>query len=286
MTGARTLPDKKPEGTEGRKPEVALRAISALVLAAIALGAAVASPWTFAFLVIVSSTIVAWEWGRLIRGKNFDGIAIIEALGLAALIVLVTLGQPDLALIALAATVAAIGFVGLSSGTLGWSIAGLAYAAVPAWALVWLRSDEAYGAIAVLFLFAVAWATDTASYAAGRLIGGPKLAPRISPRKTWSGFIIGALVPALVGFTFGLALGGTEAFRLAVVSVALALACQAGDLCESAVKRRFGAKDMSQLIPGHGGLLDRIDGLLAAAVLAGLIALRDPANPGRALLIW
>jgi phosphatidate cytidylyltransferase len=286
VTGARTLPDKKPEGTEGRKPEVALRAISALVLAAIALGAAVASPWTFAFLVIVSSTIVAWEWGRLIRGKNFDGIAIIEALGLAALIVLVTLGQPDLALIALAATVAAIGFVGLSSGTLGWSIAGLAYAAVPAWALVWLRSDEAYGAIAVLFLFAVAWATDTASYAAGRLIGGPKLAPRISPRKTWSGFIIGALVPALVGFTFGLALGGTEAFRLAVVSVALALACQAGDLCESAVKRRFGAKDMSQLIPGHGGLLDRIDGLLAAAVLAGLIALRDPANPGRALLIW
>jgi phosphatidate cytidylyltransferase len=286
VTGARTLPDKKPEGTEGRKPEVALRAISALVLAAIALGAAVASPWTFAFLVIVSSTIVAWEWGRLIRGKNFDGIAIIEALGLAALIVLVTLGQPDLALIALAATVAAIGFVGLSSGTLGWSIAGLAYAAVAAWALVWLRSDEAYGAIAVLFLFAVAWATDTASYAAGRLIGGPKLAPRISPRKTWSGFIIGALVPALVGFTFGLALGGTEAFRLAVVSVALALACQAGDLCESAVKRRFGAKDMSQLIPGHGGLLDRIDGLLAAAVLAGLIALRDPANPGRALLIW
>ena len=286
MTGARTLPDKKPEGTEGRKPEVALRAISALVLAAIALGAAVASPWTFAFLVIVSSTIVAWEWGRLIRGKNFDAIAIIEALGLAALIVLVTLGQPDLALIALAATDAAIGFVGLSSGTLGWSIAGLAYAAVPAWALVWLRSDEAYGAIAVLFLFAVAWATDTASYAAGRLIGGPKLAPRISPRKTWSGFIIGALVPALVGFAFALAIGGTEAFRLAVVSVALALACQAGDLCESAVKRRFGAKDMSQLIPGHGGLLDRIDGLLAAAVLAGLIALRDPANPGRALLIW
>jgi phosphatidate cytidylyltransferase len=286
VTGARTLPDKKPEGTEGRKPEVALRAISALVLAAIALGAAVASPWTFAFLVIVSNTIAAWEWGRLIRGKNFDAIAIIEALGLAALIVLVTLGQPDLALIALAATVAAIGFVGLSSGTLGWSIAGLAYAAVPAWALVWLRSDEAYGAVAVLFLFAVAWATDTASYAAGRLIGGPKLAPRISPRKTWSGFIIGALVPALVGFAFALAIGSTEAFRLAVVSVALALACQAGDLCESAVKRRFGAKDMSQLIPGHGGLLDRIDGLLAAAVLAGLIALRDPANPGRALLIW
>jgi phosphatidate cytidylyltransferase len=263
-----------------------LRVASALVLAAIALGAAVASPWTFALLVIASSTIVAWEWGRLVRGKSFDGIAIIEAVGLAALVICVVLGRPDLALVALAATIAVIGFVGLSSSTLGWSGAGLAYAALPAWALVWLRSDQAFGAIAVLYLFAVAWTTDTASYAAGRLIGGPKLAPRISPHKTWSGFIIGALVPALVGYAFALAMGGARPIRLAAVSVALALACQAGDLIESAVKRRFGAKDMSQLIPGHGGLLDRIDGLLAAAVLASLIALRDPANPGRALLVW
>ena len=286
MTGIRTLPDKKPKGAEGRKPEVGVRAASALVLAAIAVGAAVASPWTFSLLVIASSTIVAWEWGRLVRGKSFDGIAIIEAIGLAALVICVTLGQADLALIALAATAAAIGFVGLSSSTLGWSVAGLAYAALPAWALVWVRSDQAFGAIALLYLFAVAWTTDTASYAAGRLIGGAKLAPRITPNKTWSGFILGALIPALVGYAFALALGGTGPIRLAAVSVALALACQAGDLFESAVKRRFGTKDMSQLIPGHGGLLDRIDGLLAAAVLAGLIALRDPINPGRALLIW
>jgi phosphatidate cytidylyltransferase len=259
---------------------------SALVLAAIALGAAIASPWTFALLVVVSSVIVAWEWGRVVRSKSFDGITMIESVGVAALVILLTLGQPDLALIALAASVAAIGFVGVASDALGWSIAGLAYAALPAWALVWLRSDQAFGAIAVLYLFAIAWTTDTASYAAGRLIGGPKLAPRISPHKTWSGFIIGALAPALVGYAFALTLGDTRPLRLAAVSVVLALACQAGDLLESAVKRRFGAKDMSQLIPGHGGLLDRIDGLLAAALLASLIALRDPASPGRALLIW
>jgi phosphatidate cytidylyltransferase len=286
VTGTRTLPDKNSKGAESQKPEVGLRVASALVLAAIALGAAIASSWTFALLVVVSSVIVAWEWGRVVRSKSFDGITMVEAVGVAALVILVTLGRPDLALIALAASVAVIGFVGLASNALGWSIAGLAYAALPAWALVWLRSDQAFGAIAVLYLFAIAWTTDTASYAAGRLIGGPKLAPRISPHKTWSGFIIGALAPALVGYAFALTLGDTRPFRLAAVSVVLALACQAGDLLESAVKRRFGAKDMSQLIPGHGGLLDRIDGLLAAALLASLIALRDPASPGRALLIW
>ena len=259
---------------------------SALVLAAIALGAAIASPWTFVLLVIAAGVVIAWEWGRLVRGAGFDRIAVIEAVGVAALAILVTLGRPDLALIALAASVAAIGFVSIASESLGWSMAGLAYAALPAWALVWLRSDPSLGAVAVLYLFAIAWTTDTASYAAGRLIGGPKLAPRISPQKTWSGFIVGALMPALIGYAFALALGGTSSWRLAMVSVALALACQIGDLVESAVKRRFGAKDMSHLIPGHGGLSDRIDGLLLAAILASLIALRDPANPGRALLIW
>ena len=144
----------------------------------------------------------------------------------------------------------------------GWAVGGLIYGAFPAAALMWLRVDPTLGAMAVLYLFAVAWTTDTASYAAGRLIGGPKLAPRISPKKTWSGFIVGTVTPALVGYAFASFLEGTSPPALALVSVALALACQMGDLVESWVKRRFGAKDMSQLIPGHGGLLDRIDGLL------------------------
>lgn len=286
MTRTRTLPDKDRNGAESHKPEVVARVASALVLAVVALGAAIASPWSFVLLVMAAGVIISWEWGRLVGGSGFDRVAVIEAIGVAALAVLVTLGRPDLALIALAATVAAIGFASIASNTLGWSLAGLAYAALPAWALVWLRSDQSLGAVAVLYLFAVAWTTDTASYAAGHLIGGPKLAPRISPRKTWSGFIVGALAPSLIGYAFAAALGGTSAWRLALVSVALALACQLGDLVESAVKRRFGAKDMSYLIPGHGGLFDRIDGLLLAAILAALIALRDPASPGRALLVW
>jgi phosphatidate cytidylyltransferase len=286
VTRTGTLKEKDRDGAVSQKPEVLLRIASAVVLAALALGAAIASPWTFLILVIVSGVIVAWEWGRLVRGTSFDLIAGIEAAAVAAIAVLLTLGRPSLALIALAAAALAVGIASLPSGHPVWSLGGLAYAALPAAALVFLRSDPSLGAIALLYLFAVAWTTDTASYAAGRLIGGPKLAPSISPRKTWSGFIVGTLAPALVGYAFALALKGTSAWKLALVSVALAFACQLGDLLESAVKRRFGAKDMSHLIPGHGGLLDRIDGLLLAAILASLIALRDPANPGRGLLIW
>ncbi len=286
MSGSRTLPEKDRGGATRPKSEVVLRLISALVLAALALGAAIASPWSFLVLIIMSGAIVAWEWGRLVRGGGLDRLAIVEVATIAAVALSITLGRAELAAPAFLIGAGVVVLLSLSSAHLGWSLAGLAYASAPAAALAFLRSDASLGAVAVLYLFAVAWTTDTASYAAGRLIGGPKLAPRISPRKTWSGFIVGALAPALVGGLFGLALTDSSAWRLALVSVALALACQAGDLLESAVKRHFGAKDMSQLIPGHGGLLDRIDGLLIAAVLASLIALRDPASPARGLLMW
>ena len=285
MTRAGSVPEDR-KGEARRKPEVAIRVASAVVLAALALGATLLSPWSFLLLVMVGGGIVAWEWGRLTRGNGFDGTALISAVSASAVAILVSVGRADLALFVLAASAAAIGLTAFRSDGSFWSLAGLTYAALPAASLMWLRGDPSSGAVAVLYLFAVAWTTDTASYAAGRLIGGPKLAPRISPKKTWSGFIVGALAPALVGYAFAVALKDTSPWRLALVSVAVALACQMGDLVESWVKRRFGAKDMSQMIPGHGGLLDRIDGLLFAAILAGLIALRDPANPGRGLLIW
>jgi phosphatidate cytidylyltransferase len=282
--------DVAPRGAEPeaqpQKSEMATRMASAVVLGALALGAVVASPWTFVVLVITAGVTVAWEWGRLVRGEGFDGTAIIQALAVAAIAVSLTLARPDLTLIAAGAALVGTVLLGLSSNTLGWSLAGLVYSILPAWAMVWLRSDQIFGATALLYLFAVAWTTDTASYAGGRLIGGPTFAPRISPRKTWSGLILGTLAPGLIGYAFAAVLKGTSSWRLALASIAIAAACQIGDLSESAVKRRFGAKDMSHLIPGHGGLLDRIDGLLIAAIAAALIALRDPANPGRGLLIW
>lgn len=287
MTRTRTIPKDESEKAAGRKPEVMLRIVSAVVLAALALAATWFSPWSFLVLVMVGGGLIAWEWGRLTRGNGFDGTALISAVAVTAVAVLGSFRRPDLALFLATAAGATILFAAPSRPQGVWALVGLLYAALPAFALVWLRGDAAFGATAVIFLFAVAWTTDSASYGAGRLIGGPKLAPRVSPQKTWSGFIVGAFTPALVGIAFALVLGNTSPLLLALVSVALALACQAGDLFESWVKRRFGAKDMSQLIPGHGGLLDRIDGLLFAAVLAALIAfLRDPASPGRGLLLW
>jgi phosphatidate cytidylyltransferase len=270
----------------GGQREIVLRVLSAASLAALALGATLYSPWTFLALVVVGGSVVAWEWARLTRGTDFDATTLISAASTAVLSISVAMNRAGYGFFLLAAAGATIGFSRDKSFSRPWAIAGLLYAALSAAALVWLRNDPDFGAAAVIYLFAVAWTTDTASYAAGRLIGGPKLAPQISPHKTWSGFVAGILAPALVGYIAAKVLESGSALRLLLVSVALAIACQFGDLLESWVKRRFGAKDSSHLIPGHGGLLDRIDGLMMAAVLAGLIALRDPAAPGRGLLFW
>ena len=282
--------DVAPSGADPRaqphKSEMLTRVVSAIVMAALALGSALVSVWTFVALVIAAGVTVSWEWGRLVREAGFDAIAGIQSAAVASVAVAVALSQPGLALIAAIVALVGTGLLAVSSATVGWSLLGIAYSVLSTWSMVWLRSDPTLGATALLYLLLVAWTTDTASYGGGRLVGGPKLAPSISPRKTWSGLLAGILAPALVGYAFALFLQDTSAWRLTLVSIVIAAACQAGDLGESAVKRRFGTKDMSNLIPGHGGLLDRIDGLLIAAIAAALIALRDPANPGRGLLIW
>jgi phosphatidate cytidylyltransferase len=149
-----------------------------------------------------------------------------------------------------------------------WLGVGVAYVGAACLAFLWLRHDPANGLAIVFWLLAVVWSTDIGAYFAGRIIGGPKLAPSISPKKTWAG-LGGGMLAATVAGLIAAKVGGDEPLRLGAASAALAIAAQAGDLFESSLKRRYGVKDSSALIPGHGGVLDRIDGLLAVALVFG-----------------
>lgn len=147
-----------------------------------------------------------------------------------------------------------------------WLTLGTAYAALPATALVVLRLDSEWGAATLVWIIAMVVAADTGGYLVGRTVGGPKLAPRVSPNKTWSGLAGAVGGAALVGLLTGFMLNHTNVLILTFLSAGLGLVEQGGDLVESAFKRHFGVKDTSQIIPGHGGVLDRVDGLLAVAV--------------------
>lgn len=268
-------------------PELLLRAGSALVLAAFALALTYAGLWPFAVLVVLGGGILAWEWGQLVRGGSADPAFCIHAAAVAAAAVLTGALMLPAALAAVAAGGLGAALLSARPAQRPWSAIGPFYIGLPAAALIFLRSDPAYGLAAIVFLFMIVWSADTASYFFGRMIGGPKLAPQVSPSKTWSGAVAGLVVPALLGYGFGLWLADTRAVVLGVCGIVLALVSQFGDLTESAAKRHFHVKDAGGLVPGHGGLLDRVDGLLFAALAASLIAAaRDGANPGKALLIW
>jgi len=138
-------------------------------------------------------------------------------------------------------------------------------------ALLWLRHQPAYGRETIIWILACVWATDIGAYFIGSYAGGAKLAPSISPSKTWSGLIGGMCFSAVVSAVCGLVFDAGETLMLAVTGLAIAVIAQAGDLLESAAKRRAGVKDSGSLIPGHGGVLDRIDGLIAALVFVAAI---------------
>ena len=170
----------------------------------------------------------------------------------------------------------------------GWLAAGVVYAGILLAAPLMLRRDPALGFAAILFVFAVVWMTDIAAYFAGRAIGGPKLLPAVSPKKTWSGAIGGTLGGIAAALLVAKMAGLVLAPMLVLVALGLSIVAQAGDLLESAIKRHFGAKDAGQLIPGHGGLMDRLDGFLTAAAAAVMLGLLRGGleGPSRGLLVW
>jgi phosphatidate cytidylyltransferase len=169
-----------------------------------------------------------------------------------------------------------------------WGAAGILYAGALLTAPIVLRRDPQLGLVAILFIFAVVWATDIAGYFAGRAIGGPKLAPKISPNKTWSGAVGGAIGAMLAGLCVAKFFALEDFFEIAIVALVLSAVSQVGDLFESAVKRRFGAKDAGNLIPGHGGFMDRLDGFIAAAVVATALGILHGSlgTAATGLLVW
>jgi len=244
------------------------------VLAAVYVGA----PY-FNFMLVLVSLLMAWEWGRLCGGARFEppGVALIMVIGLA--IILTVAGHMREALFLIPVGVLLVYLLGLCCGerSPSWLALGIVYITVPCIALLWLRALPGMGCEIVFWILGVVWATDMGAYCAGILVGGPKLAPRISPNKTWAGLAGGFAMAALVS---GLLVRLEEAFSLwplVCLGAFLALVEQMGDLFESFVKRHFGVKDTSRLIPGHGGVLDRLDGLLVVSpvVVAFLILMGD-----------
>lgn len=269
--------------------ELTVRIYSALLLVGASLVMTLTSLETFGLLICVFSLAMAWEWGRLVRERGLDTAFALHAAALIAACGATLWRCPSCAILAIICGTMAVFLCRIfydERAQAWWSAAGVYYTGLPAIALIWLRSDAEYGVMAVLYIFAIVWTTDSAAYLFGRWIGGPKLAPRISPKKTWAGFAGGVISAALVALVFGF-FAGMFSLWLAVVAIVLAMIAQGGDLGESAIKRVFGRKDSSSLIPGHGGVLDRLDGLIFAASAAALFAwVIDPVQPGRALLIW
>jgi phosphatidate cytidylyltransferase len=239
----------------------------------------------FALLVVAVAMVLSWEWGRLVHGREADLVIAVHvgAVGVAA--VLAALGFVGLGLLALPIGAILAMLLSLGRNSL-YSALGVFYAGLPGVALIWLRSDATLGLHAVIFVIIVVIASDTAGFLSGRLMGGPKLWQRVTPNKTWAG-VIGALVASsIVGALFWFAVPDGSAVRLAAEGAMLSLVAQAGDLAESAIKRRFGAKDSSSLIPGHGGVMDRVDGLAAAATAVGLASfVINVHSPAHALLL-
>ncbi|BAI72259.1 phosphatidate cytidylyltransferase [Azospirillum sp. B510] len=245
------------------------RVLSALVLAPVVLGAVWIGGWVFHALLAFGSVIAVSEWTNIVPSARRLPSRLMAAIGILVALMAHIAAGPATALGAAAAFAVLTAIVGGGSdrGLLGF---GVFYVAIGMAGLMWLRDLPDTGLSLFMFVLIAIWATDIGAYAAGRSIGGPKLAPRISPKKTWAGLIGGMVSSALFGWLVAIAFGAARPDIAVVVGAIVAVVGQAGDLFESAVKRRYNVKDSGQLIPGHGGILDRIDGLLAAAPVLAL----------------
>ena len=270
-----------------RGSQLALRVGSALVLAPLAIATAYLGGWPFALFWGVAAVGVLWEWTSLVAPGDQRSVLLAGGAALALTIALAASGHILAALIVLAMGALVAAALAVAERR-AWVAGGIPYAGALAIAPIVLRSDGEEGFLALIFLFAVVWTTDISAYFVGRAVGGPKLMPQVSPKKTWAGALGGLLAAVAVAIAVAKLASLTAWFAFAMLAVVLSLSAQAGDLFESFLKRRFGAKDSSHLIPGHGGLMDRLDGFVTASLAAALIGLARGGleAPGRGLLLW
>jgi phosphatidate cytidylyltransferase len=266
---------------------LALRVLSAAILAPLALLVAYVGGWPFALFWGIAAIIVLWEWLTLVVGPSYRFMLSSCAAAIAVADLLACFGKPVTALwmIGLGALAAAI-FAPREWRL--WVLGGTGYAGGMMLAPIFLRADDGYGFVAILFLFAIVWTTDIFGYFGGRVFGGPKLWPAISPKKTWSGAVAGTIGATIVALLVVAPFGSFDRIAITATALILSIVSQAGDLFESWVKRQFDAKDSSRLIPGHGGAMDRLDGFWAAATVACVIGLLRAGvdEPAHGLLIW
>jgi phosphatidate cytidylyltransferase len=261
--------------------------VSSLVLAPLAVVAAYFGGLLFLAFWAIAALIVLWEWDTLVCAHDRNPVLTIGAVSLIGAALLLAYGWRGTAIAFV--VLGAIGVTALASRVRRvWCAAGLLYSAVLLIAPVLLHGGARLAFAALIFLFVIVWATDIAAYFVGRAIGGPKLMPAVSPNKTWSGAIGGTLAGviggAIAAWQFGLHNWGA----CAALAFALSIVAQAGDLAESAIKRRFNTKDTSSLIPGHGGLMDRLDGFITAVLVATVIGIVHGGlgAPARGLMVW
>lgn len=284
MSGVTPDTQVTPDSAKGSS-NLYMRVVAALVLAPLTIVIAWLGGWIWACVVIAAAALLYFEWLMIVgvSGNRFAAAAGIVALALAG--VCLMLRRAD---VAVAVIVAGILFAAaMTNGKRGWVASGLVYAAAALVATILVRRDVDLGFVALMFVLLVVWVTDIGGYFAGRGIGGPKLWPRVSPKKTWAG-AFGGLVLALV-IALGFALFGFgRTVPLLLLGAVLSVVSQLGDLFESAVKRRFDVKDSSHIIPGHGGLMDRLDGFVAAIVFAALVGFMRGGldGIGRGFMVW
>ena len=261
------------------------RVIVAMVLAPAAIAIAYAGGWIWTALVTLAAIGLYVEWLMIVGAGRKTGVVASGVIALAIAGLCLTLGRIDASLGASALGLVAVAL--FSPERRSWIATGFFYAAAAEIGSVLVRLDQAWGFVALMLILLVVWVTDMGGYFAGRGIGGPKLWPRVSPKKTWAGAVGGFAASLLVAEAF-VAFGLGDTGPTLLLGAVLSIVSQLGDLFESAVKRRFGVKDSSHIIPGHGGLLDRLDGYVAAVVLAAIFGfLRGGVDGvGRGLMVW